>query len=79
MHPNEVQTRDDLALFVKALGDEYARSGGEWENDSLGNYLEALSAWIKDSAPYVENNDIDIKQMNWRFVAEMLRAATMYE
>lgn len=79
MHPREVRTRDDLVVFVKALQDEYSRIGNKWENGRLEDYLEALSAWIRDSDHYADVQGIEISGGSWRYMAEMLRAATMYE
>ncbi|MGW5782272.1 DUF7660 family protein [Streptomyces sp. NPDC003863] len=40
----EVRSRDGLVSFVRELHQEYLRNGHEWENRTLGSFLEALAA-----------------------------------
>ncbi|MFC8618590.1 hypothetical protein ACFT9M_19540 [Micromonospora purpureochromogenes] len=43
-HPaSEVNTREDLAVFVTALRDDFIRSGTDWENQTLDRFLPSLT------------------------------------
>ncbi|MFJ4517304.1 hypothetical protein [Streptomyces sp. NPDC088816] len=41
-----VDSREDLAAFVRSLRRSYAEDGSSWENADLDSLLEALAAWI---------------------------------
>jgi hypothetical protein len=78
MEPENVSSREDLAAFIRVLAAEAPNSG--WENDDLGRYLEALSAWVDDMHGWFLNRgETPPEQPDWRLVAWMLRAATIYE
>jgi len=44
-----------------------------WENPTLERYLEAMGAWLKDS------RNSEKEQPSWELIADMLRAAKIYE
>jgi len=78
MKMDEVASREQLAAYVRELAHEAAR--GDLENATLGAFLEALSAWIDDMDGYFANLGNEVPtQPDWKLVAMMLRAATMYE
>ncbi|WP_425578590.1 DUF7660 family protein [Streptomyces gulbargensis] len=39
----EVRSRDELVSFVQELHRDFLRNGHEWENQTLGSFLEALA------------------------------------
>ncbi|MFI6604451.1 hypothetical protein ACIBHX_50190 [Nonomuraea sp. NPDC050536] len=74
-----VASREDLARFVEALHSDLS-NGAEWENDRLDLFLEALSAWIRDSPGYYKNiGHPATEDATWSFFAQALGAATVYE
>ncbi|ADU61641.1 hypothetical protein Daes_0623 [Pseudodesulfovibrio aespoeensis Aspo-2] len=76
----EVETREDLVVFIKQLELEVASRECNWGNTTLEDYLEAMSAWINDMGGLYSNLKIDIKnEPMWRTFARILRAATIYE
>jgi len=78
MDVDKVHERTELAEFVRELAAE-VRSG-EFENATLESFLEALSGWIEDMDGYFSNiGENTPAQPDWRLVAMMLRAATVYE
>jgi hypothetical protein len=66
--PEAVESRQDFVDFVRALSNA---DDGRWENPSTDRFLEALSAWVSDTAEPLEPS--------WRSFAIILTAATMYE
>jgi len=75
-----IETREDLARFVRALRDDLLNNGGAWENPTLERFLEALAAWSADMGGYFKNQGItEPDQPDWRLVGQMLFAASMYE
>jgi hypothetical protein len=74
----KVKTREDLAAFVRALHKDLA--AGEWENKDLGSYLEGLAGFVGDLEGWFKNkNQKPPAQPDWKLLAEILLAATMYE
>ncbi|MDS0858033.1 hypothetical protein NUV25_09960 [Burkholderia pseudomultivorans] len=78
----EIKTREDfvdfMAAFVKSI-----RSGEPIENNTVDSYLEAMASWVEDMDGYYENmgiaNEVKLDTMNWRVLADIVVAATMYE
>ncbi|MGJ7418288.1 hypothetical protein AB9128_20840 [Streptomyces cinereoruber] len=76
----EVRSRDELASFVRELHQDFLRNGHEWENQTLGGFLEALVAWMQDSPGWYRNSGKELPEGGaWTFVARALQAATVYE
>ncbi|GHD08597.1 hypothetical protein GCM10010334_62060 [Streptomyces finlayi] len=77
---DEIQTREELATFVRGLREEFLRQGQEWENADLDTFLEALAAWIDDAEGSYRDFGKELpREGDWTFFAQSLRAATMYE
>ncbi|MFF5451660.1 hypothetical protein ACFY40_10520 [Streptomyces sp. NPDC012950] len=76
----EVRSRDELVSFVRELHQDFLRNGHEWENQTLGGFLEALAAWMQDSPGWYRNLGKELPEGgDWTFVARALQAATVYE
>jgi len=74
-----VRSREDPAEFVRQFHAELLE-GADWENDDLASFLEALSAWIKDSPGVYRNRGEPVPvDASWSFFAGALRAAIAYE
>ncbi|MBN3809669.1 hypothetical protein [Paraburkholderia sp. Ac-20347] len=78
----EIKTREDfvefMAAFVKSI-----KSGRPVENNTVESYLDAVASWVEAMDGYYENmgiaNEVRLDTMNWRVLADILIAATMYE
>ncbi|MFE9173649.1 hypothetical protein ACFYNZ_30015 [Streptomyces kebangsaanensis] len=78
--PDHVDSREDLAAFVRSLCRSHAEDGNSWENADLHSFLEALAAWIDDADGWYGNTGRELPASgDWRFFARALRAATVYE
>ena len=77
---NSVTSREDFVAFIHALVDDYHKSSASWENDNLESYLLAVAAWTQDSDGYAMNAGIPIQhELSWRFAAQILTVARIYE
>lgn len=78
--PDHVDSREDLASFVRSLRGSYVDDGNSWDNGDLGGFLEALAAWIDDADGWYGNAGRELPANgDWNFFARALRAATRYE
>ncbi|UFR02312.1 hypothetical protein KBP30_14465 [Streptomyces sp. Go40/10] len=78
--PDRVDSREDLAGFVRALHRSHIVEGHSWENADLASFLEALAAWIDGAPGWYQNVGRDLQAHgDWSFFALALRAATAYE
>ncbi|MFH8467405.1 hypothetical protein [Streptomyces sp. NPDC017991] len=76
-----VPDQEAFAAFLAQLTEEYQQNGGEWENPTLGQFLEALTAWVRSGPGWYERHRGEAlpAEGNWTYFAHALRAATMYE
>jgi hypothetical protein len=78
----QIKTREDfidfMSFFVKSIKD-----GEPIENNSVESYLDGIASWVEDMDGYYENmgiaDEVKLDSMNWRVLADILVAATMYE
>ncbi|MFF5936000.1 hypothetical protein [Streptomyces sp. NPDC012508] len=78
--PEHVDSREDLASFVRSLHRGTVDGGDLWGNVDLPGFLEALAAWIDDADGWYRNAGRELPaEGDWRFFAQALQAATMYE
>ena len=77
MEPNEVKSRSDFVRYIKLL----LKDIGDFENDSLSGFLEALAGYTKDIDGYYKNYGlgIDADEPSWRVFADILKGALIYE
>jgi hypothetical protein len=75
-----VTSKETLADFVADLRADLKTNENKWENPTIGRYLEAMEAWIRDMDGYYKNTGQQIPEHpNWRTLAEILYAAKIYE
>lgn len=78
--PDRVDSREDLASFVRALHHDHVDGNDSWGNADLAAFLEALAAWIDDADGWYRNAGRELPANgDWSFFARALRAATIYE
>jgi hypothetical protein len=76
----QVQSREDLATFVRALLDQLRERPEEWENKDLTSFLEATAAWVEDMEGYFKGKGEPVpEQPTWSTFAQVLLAARVYE
>ena len=48
---------NSFLIFLESLAKDYDENHDEWENWTISDYLERISAWIKDSDENFETID----------------------
>ncbi|EJL29998.1 hypothetical protein [Brevibacillus sp. BC25] len=70
-----VDSKDELIEFIKALRNDLQVNPKEWENLSLSDFLEAMESWMEDT--------IDMgylpEQPEWKSLAAILYMGKIYE
>ena len=76
-----ISSKIDFAEFVELLFQNYRNHPDEWENDSLGAFLQGLVGFVRDMEGYYQNFgiEVDLDRPGWREFADVLLAARVYE
>ena len=74
----EIQSPEELLLFLKLLLQDRQINGKEWVNSTLDGYLESIIAWCEDSS-FLNDNDANWKEKMWSCIAELFHAGKHYE
>ena len=74
-------SKADFNLFLEQMLKEIQSGRGEWENNTLDRFLEAMLAWSNDADGYYKNFNLEIDHQvaSWRVFADLLAAARVYE
>lgn len=76
----EISNKEQLAVFVAKLQDDFVSSAEDWENQDIGRYLAAIAAWLTDMDGYYTNLGKEPPiNPTWSTFAEVLLAAKYYE
>jgi hypothetical protein len=77
---NNIQSREDLVSFIKALRHDLKQAPDSWTNADLDSFLEAMAAWIEVMDGYYRNLGEPMpEQPTWSTIGQILIAAKMYE
>ncbi|GAA3970300.1 DUF7660 family protein [Hymenobacter antarcticus] len=81
LETSAISSRQDFVVFLQQLRSDYLKNGKDFENQNLGDFLEALSAYAADIPGYYNNMSMAVNAdtASWRVFADMLRGATIYE
>jgi hypothetical protein len=69
----------DLIAVVTHLRTDLEANPDEWENPTLDRFLEAMAAWLSAFPQSYVNTGRPVPTPDWRFGADVLRAASTYE
>ncbi|MDC0760563.1 hypothetical protein ACFU8X_20110 [Brevibacillus porteri] len=70
-----VDSKDELIEFIKALRHDLQVNPEEWENLSLAAFLEAMESWMEDTIDMGYLSD----QPEWKSLAAILYMGKIYE
>ncbi|MED1915804.1 hypothetical protein P4V64_10840 [Bacillus thuringiensis] len=70
-----VDSKDGLIEFIKALRHDLQVNPEEWENLSLAAFLEAMESWMEDTLDMEYLPD----QPEWKSLAAILYMGKIYE
>jgi hypothetical protein len=77
---DSINTKEDLAEFLFGLRKDLIENPGDWENQTLDRYLEAMESWIRVIDAYSKDTgDIEARSPSWKTFAKILSAAKVYE
>ena len=77
----QVTDRNSFIEFLNLLRQDLLKDPGSWENNNLGSFLDALSAYAKDIQGYYNNmgKPVNADNPTWQVFADIFKGATMYE
>ena len=77
---SQVQSREAFVVFVRNLVGNLKQSPGDWENQTLPDFLEALAGWVEDMPGFYQSCGRPVPDgPDWKVLAEMMLAARVYE
>ncbi|MGW9454252.1 DUF7660 family protein [Streptomyces sp. NPDC055632] len=75
-----IRTREDLAAFLRAAGQDISANPKDWKSNSLQQFVEAWGAWVEDCPGWFAwRGDSVPEQPTWWLVGQMVMAAKVYE
>lgn len=77
----KVTDRQTFIQFLDLLRKDFLDNPENWENKTLPDFLEALSACTADIQGYYENmkQNVNADEPNWSTFADIFKGATIYE
>ncbi|SEC79590.1 hypothetical protein SAMN04489761_3608 [Tenacibaculum sp. MAR_2009_124] len=74
-------TRKDFIEVVKNLNTDLRKNPDKWENNSLNDYLEAISRYTEEIQAFYDNTNQNINSEipSWKIFADILKGASIYE
>mgnify|MGYP004683616391 FL=1 len=69
-----IKTAEEFSAFLMVLSDDFKRHADEWENVTLSDYFEAISAWISCA-----NSNEEDKSIPWGLMAKTMYMGKIYE
>ena len=74
-----VESLHDLIAVVTSLWTDLQAHPDEWENPTLEEFQRGMAAWLATFPQMYVNLGKAVPQPEWQFVADVLRAARVYE
>ena len=80
MSVGTIVTREDFVAFLEEFRSDLAKAPSACENPSLGDFLEAMTAWTRDMDGYYRNTGQEAPiEPNWQTFADILNGAKVCE
>lgn len=81
LHNFKVTDRQSFIKFLDLLHKDLLDYPENWENKTLPEFLEALSAYTEDVQGYYNNMKLDINadKPDWSTFADIFKGAKVYE
>jgi len=74
-----VESLNDLIAVITALWTKLESDPEAFENGDLRSFLMAMASWLASFPQFYVNTGRAVPEPDWRFVADCLRAARVYE
>jgi|GEM_PF-403156 len=77
----QVSDRQTFINFLDLLRQDFLNNPDCWENKTLPDFLEAISAYTKDIQGYYDNQKLNVNadQASWQTFADIFKGAKIYE
>ena len=81
----KVADRTSFIEFLELLKEDLTHNKNSWENNTLEDFLEAMTRYAVDIQGYYDNNmnepgeQINADVPSWRVFADILRGSRVYE
>lgn len=77
----EVTDRQTFIQFLELFQGDLAKNPGDWENNTLSSFVEAMAAYTSDIQGFYDNTNQNINAdlPSWKVFADILRGARIYE
>jgi len=77
----KVTDRQTFIKFLDLLRKDFLDNPESWENKTLPDFLEALSAYTEDIQSYYDNMKLNVSSNNsdWSTFADVFKGAILYE
>ena len=81
IHKITKMTRKEFIQFIQEFRTDLEHNKSEWENKTLGDFLEAMETYTEDIQDYYDNMNlkIDADEPSWKNFMNILKGASMYE
>ncbi len=77
---NNITSKEELIDFLEFLSKDRYTKKDEWNNNTIEDYLAAISSWIEDMEGYYKNSNQPIPNSeNWSFIATLFYVGKIYE
>lgn len=74
----KIADKKAFLVFLDELNSSFLTNSEEWENRTIGEFLNAMQSWIEDYSSS-EFNDIDWGQVDYSLLARILYMGKIYE
>jgi hypothetical protein len=77
----KVTDKKSFIAFIELLRQDLKENPGNWENDNLDNFLEAIGSYTEDIQGYYDNTNqnVDSNEATWKIFANIFQGAKIYE
>ena len=77
----EVTDRQTFIKFLELLRRDCLNNPESWENKTIPDFLEALSAYAEDIQGYYDNmkQEVNADHPSWQTFADIFKGAKIYE
>lgn len=73
--------KSEFIQFIENLKTDFIENKEQWENNTIEDYLEAVSRYTEDIDGYYKNTnqEIDLEKVDWKIFADVLKGSSIYE
>ncbi len=77
-HILKIKSKDDFIKYLDILKTNFINNSNEWENRNINDYLESISAWMKDVKNSTDQN-INLENPDWTLIGLLFYIGKFYK